>query len=47
MQKFDQRSIMYGTIDITERVLVRQSKRATRVRAIESLLYILSDIVTA
>ena len=40
MQKFDQRSLIYGTIGVLERVLVRQSKRAIKVRAIEVLLYI-------
>ena len=40
MQKFDNRSLIYGTIGTQERVLVRQGKQAIRIRAIEVLLYI-------
>ena len=39
MQKFDHRNLIYGIIRTQERVLVRQGKRAIRVRAIEVLLY--------
>ena len=39
--KFDHRNLidMFGTIGTQERVLVRQSKRAIKVRAIEVLQY--------
>ena len=40
MQKFDRRNLIYGIIGAQERVLVRQAKRAIRVRAIEVLLYL-------
>ena len=39
MQKFVHRRLKYGIIGTQERVLVRQGKRTTRVRAIEVLLY--------
>ena len=38
MQKFDRRGLIYGIVGIQERVLVRQGKRAIRVRVIEILL---------
>ena len=40
MHKFDHGSLIYGTVGVQERVLVRLDKRAIRVRAIEVLLYI-------
>ena len=39
MQKFDHRSLIYGTIVIQERILVRQGKQTVTVRAIEVPLY--------
>ena len=44
MQKFGHRSLIYGTIETQERVLVRQGIRAIRVRAIEVLLYLPSSM---
>ena len=44
MQTFDHRIRIYGTIGTQEQVLVRQGKRAIRVRAIEAvLLYLAFD----
>ena len=40
MQKFVHRILTYGIIGTQEPVLVRQGKRAIRVRASEVLLYI-------
>ena len=39
MQKLDHKSLIYGIIVTQERVLVKQRKRAIRVRATEVLLY--------
>ena len=40
MQKFDHRSLIYGTIGTQEPFLNKQSKRVIRIRPIEVLLYI-------
>ena len=44
MQKFDHRSIIYGTMGIKERVTARQDKWTIRVRAIEILLYMFTSM---
>ena len=40
MQTFDHRRLIYGTTGTQKRVLVRQGKRAIRVRATEVLLFV-------